>query len=35
MRAYWPPADELLRLGGITLLMRVIASVYEWVQSDR
>uniref|UniRef100_A0A146LRX2 DDB1-and CUL4-associated factor-like 1 n=1 Tax=Lygus hesperus TaxID=30085 RepID=A0A146LRX2_LYGHE len=34
-RASWPPVDELLRLGGITLLLQVIAFAYEWNYSGR
>lgn len=31
----WPPIDELMRLGGITLLLLVIAFAYEWNYSGR
>jgi len=34
-RAHWQPADELLRLGGITMLLQVIAFAYEWNYSGR
>lgn len=34
-RANWPPVDELLRLGGVTLLLQVIAFAYEWNYSGR
>ncbi|XP_075228537.1 lisH and WD40 domain-containing protein mahjong isoform X6 [Lycorma delicatula] len=34
-RASWPPVDELMRLGGITLLLQVIAFAYEWNFSGR
>lgn len=34
-RAGWPPVDELMRLGGITLLLQVIAFAYEWNYSGR
>lgn len=30
MRSHWPPMDELIRLGGITLMLRIIALSYEW-----
>jgi DDB1- and CUL4-associated factor 1 len=30
MKAHWAPVDELLRLGGVTLLLRTIAFAYEW-----
>uniref|UniRef100_W4VRK8 DDB1- and CUL4-associated factor 1 n=1 Tax=Corethrella appendiculata TaxID=1370023 RepID=W4VRK8_9DIPT len=35
MRAHWAPVDELLRLGGVTLLLRIIAFAYEWNYSGR
>lgn len=34
-RACWQPVDELMRLGGITLLLQVIAFAYEWNFSGR
>lgn len=34
-RAHWQPVDELMRLGGITLLLQVIAFAYEWNYSGR
>ncbi|KAG8321338.1 hypothetical protein J6590_048683 [Homalodisca vitripennis] len=34
-RAQWTPVDELMRLGGITLLLQVIAFAYEWNYSGR
>ncbi|XP_054275283.1 protein mahjong-like isoform X2 [Macrosteles quadrilineatus] len=34
-RASWQPVDELIRLGGITLLLQVIAFAYEWNYSGR
>lgn len=34
-RAQWPPVDNLLRLGGITLLLQIIAFAYEWNYSGR
>lgn len=30
MRSQWPPMDELIRLGGITLLLRIVALSYDW-----
>uniref|UniRef100_A0A336LYJ1 CSON005995 protein n=1 Tax=Culicoides sonorensis TaxID=179676 RepID=A0A336LYJ1_CULSO len=33
MRSQWPPMDELIRLGGITLLLRIIALSYDWTGS--
>lgn len=33
--APWPPVDELLRLGGITLLLQIIAFTYDWNFSGR
>lgn len=35
MRARWSPVEELLELGGITLLLRIIAFAYEWNYSGR
>ncbi|PSN42103.1 DDB1- and CUL4-associated factor 1 [Blattella germanica] len=34
-RSHWEPVDELLRLGGITLLLQIIAFAYEWNYSGR
>lgn len=34
-RAHWPPVDQLLKLGGITLLLKIIAFAYEWNYSGR
>lgn len=34
-RANWAPVDGLLRLGGVTLLLQVIAFAYEWNYSGR
>lgn len=34
-RAHWPPVDQLLKLGGITLLLQIIAFAYEWNYSGR
>ncbi|KAK6624133.1 hypothetical protein RUM44_010991 [Polyplax serrata] len=33
--APWPCVDELLRLGGITLLLQIIAFIYDWNFSGR
>lgn len=30
MRSQWPPMDEFIRLGGITLLLRIVALAYDW-----
>ncbi|KAH8389326.1 hypothetical protein KR215_001045, partial [Drosophila sulfurigaster] len=35
VRAHWEPVDQLLKLGGITMLLRIIAFSYEWVNSGR
>ncbi|XP_049859557.1 DDB1- and CUL4-associated factor 1-like [Schistocerca gregaria] len=32
-RAHWEPVEELIRLGGITLLLQIIAFAYEWNSS--
>jgi HIV-1 Vpr-binding protein len=34
-RAQWPPVDNFLRLGGVTLLLQIIAFAYEWNYSGR
>lgn len=34
-RAHWPPVDNLFKLGGITLLLKIIAFAYEWNYSGR
>lgn len=34
-QAQWQPVDELMRLGGVTLLVQVIAFAYEWNYSGR
>ncbi|KAJ9579265.1 hypothetical protein L9F63_024628, partial [Diploptera punctata] len=34
-RSHWEPVDQLLRLGGITLLLQIIAFAYEWNYSGR
>ncbi|XP_012228889.1 protein mahjong isoform X2 [Linepithema humile] len=35
IRAVWPPVEELYRLGGITLLLQIIAFAREWNYSGR
>lgn len=35
VRALWPPVEELHRLGGITLLLQIIAFAREWNYSGR
>ncbi|XP_022253323.1 DDB1- and CUL4-associated factor 1-like [Limulus polyphemus] len=35
LRMRWQPVDELLRLGGIPLLLQLIAMSYEWNYSGR
>lgn len=35
VRAVWPPVEELYRLGGITLLLQIIAFAREWNYSGR
>nr|XP_031831732.1 protein mahjong isoform X2 [Nomia melanderi] len=35
VRAVWPPVEELHRLGGITLLLQIIAFAREWNYSGR
>lgn len=34
-RAHWSPVDNFLKLGGITLLLKIIAFAYEWNYSGR
>ncbi|XP_050502243.1 protein mahjong [Diabrotica virgifera virgifera] len=34
-RSHWHPVDQLLKLGGITLLLKIIAFAYEWNYSGR
>ncbi|KAG5893684.1 hypothetical protein JTB14_021980 [Gonioctena quinquepunctata] len=34
-RSHWLPIDHLLKLGGITLLLKIIAFAYEWNYSGR
>ncbi|KAK0076783.1 hypothetical protein PV325_004862 [Microctonus aethiopoides] len=35
VRAAWPPVEELYRLGGVTLLLQIIAFAREWNYSGR
>lgn len=35
IRANWSPVNQLLELGGITLLLRVVTYSYEWNYSGR
>ncbi|XP_055534033.1 protein mahjong isoform X1 [Wyeomyia smithii] len=35
MKAPWTPVDEFLTLGGVNLLLRIIALAYEWNYSGR
>ncbi|CAK9822406.1 DDB1- and CUL4-associated factor 1 [Anthophora retusa] len=35
VRAVWPPVEELYRLGGITLLLQIIAFARDWNYSGR
>ncbi|KAF5303319.1 hypothetical protein FQA39_LY10058 [Lamprigera yunnana] len=34
-RSHWLPIDQLYKLGGITLLLKIIAFAYEWNYSGR
>ncbi|XP_060518172.1 protein mahjong-like isoform X1 [Cylas formicarius] len=34
-RSHWSPVDHLLKLGGVTLLLKIIAFAYEWNYSGR
>lgn len=34
-RTHWPPVDQILKLGGIMLLLKIIAFAYEWNYSGR
>lgn len=34
-RSQWEPVDQLIRLGGVTLLLQIIAFAYEWNYSGR
>lgn len=33
MRSHWHPLDEFIRLGGITMMLRIVALSYEWNSS--
>lgn len=35
IRAHWQPVDQLMKLGGISMLLRIIAFSYDWVNSGR
>lgn len=35
MKARWSPVDEFIELGGVNLLLRIIALAYEWNYSGR
>lgn len=34
-RGHWAPVDQLIKLGGIMLLLKIIAFAYEWNYSGR
>ncbi|PNF26674.1 DDB1- and CUL4-associated factor 1 [Cryptotermes secundus] len=34
-QSHWEPVDQLIRLGGITLLLQIIAFAYEWNYAGR
>ena len=34
-RSHWAPVDQLLKLGGISLILRIISYSYEWNNSGR
>ncbi|VEN36744.1 unnamed protein product [Callosobruchus maculatus] len=34
-RSHWAPVDQLLKLGAVTLLLKIIAFAYEWNYSGR
>jgi hypothetical protein len=34
-RSHWEPVEQLIRLGGITLLLQIIAFAYEWNYAGR
>ncbi|CAG2061379.1 unnamed protein product, partial [Timema podura] len=34
-RSHWEPVDELFRLGGVSLLLQIVAFAYEWNYSGR
>lgn len=35
VRAHWAPVDQLLKLGGIKLLLKIITLSYEWNNGGR
>lgn len=35
IRAHWQPVDQLMKLGGITMLLRIIAFSYDWMNTGR
>nr|XP_040232824.2 protein mahjong isoform X2 [Anopheles coluzzii] len=35
MKAHWAPVDELLKLGGVQLLLRIILLTFDWSYSGR
>ncbi|XP_023161993.1 protein mahjong isoform X2 [Drosophila hydei] len=35
VRGHWEPVDQLMKLGGITMLLRIIAFSYDWVNNGR
>ncbi|XP_023037597.1 protein mahjong isoform X2 [Drosophila willistoni] len=35
VRAHWEPVDQLMKLGVITMLLRIMAFSYDWVNSGR
>ncbi|XP_053670004.1 protein mahjong [Anopheles nili] len=35
MKAHWAPVDELLKVGGVNLLLRIISLTFEWSYSGR
>ncbi|KAH8252480.1 hypothetical protein KR032_000207, partial [Drosophila birchii] len=35
IRAQWQPVDQLMKLGGITMLLRIIAFSYDWMNTGR
>ncbi|XP_034142456.1 protein mahjong isoform X2 [Drosophila guanche] len=35
IRGHWQPVDQLMKLGGISMLLRIIAFSYDWVNSGR
>uniref|UniRef100_A0A182R188 Uncharacterized protein n=1 Tax=Anopheles farauti TaxID=69004 RepID=A0A182R188_9DIPT len=35
MKAHWAPVDDLLKLGGVSLLLRIILHTFDWSYSGR